>query len=106
MKIEPHTITVRELVAGYRNGEEEGVVAYGGKLDVRPKYQREFIYSDDEQKAVIDTVTKGYPLNVMYWAARMGVSGGPGCPGGGHLGEPAKGQSPSDPQANRRIRLT
>ena len=58
------------MVAGYRNDEEEGVVAYGGRLDVRPKYQREFIYSDDEQKAVIDTVTKGYPLNVMYWAVR------------------------------------
>ena len=70
MKIEPHTITVRDLVAGYVNSEEEGVVAYGGKLDVRPKYQREFIYSDVEQKAVIDTVTKGYPLNVMYWAVR------------------------------------
>ena len=70
MKIEPHTITVRDLVAGYANSEEEGVVAYGGKLDVRPKYQREFIYSDAEQKAVIDTVTKGYPLNVMYWAVR------------------------------------
>ena len=70
MKIEPHTIRVRDLVAGYRNDEEEGVVAFGGKLDVRPKYQREFIYSDDEQKAVIDTVTKGYPLNVMYWAVR------------------------------------
>ena len=70
MKIEPHAITVRDLVAGYVNSEEEGVVAYGGKLDVRPKYQREFIYSDVEQKAVIDTVTKGYPLNVMYWAVR------------------------------------
>ena len=70
MKIEPHTIKVRDLVVGYRNDDEEGVVAFGGKLDVRPKYQREFIYSDAEQKAVIDTVTKGYPLNVMYWAVR------------------------------------
>ena len=70
MKIEPHTINVRQLVDGYRNNDEEGVVAFGGKLDVRPKYQREFIYSDAEQKAVIDTVTKGYPLNVMYWAVR------------------------------------
>ncbi|MBR4652563.1 MAG: DUF262 domain-containing protein [Kiritimatiellae bacterium] len=70
MKIEPHVIKIRDLVAGYRNDEEEGVVAFGGKLDVRPKYQREFIYSDAEQKAVIDTVTKGYPLNVMYWAVR------------------------------------
>ncbi len=58
MKIVPYTIRVRDLVEGYRNDDEEGVVAFGGNLDVRPKYQREFIYSDDEQKAVIDTVTK------------------------------------------------
>ena len=70
MKIDLHEITVRELVDGYVNSEEEGVVAYGGKLDVRPKYQREFIYSDKQQQAVVDTVTKGYPLNVMYWAVR------------------------------------
>ena len=70
MKIELHKITVRELVAGYVNSEDEGVVAYGGKLDVRPKYQREFIYRPEQQEAVVDTVTKGYPLNVMYWAVR------------------------------------
>ena len=70
MKIEMHTITVRELVAGYVNSEEEGVVAFGGKLDVRPKYQREFIYKPEQQEAVVDTLTKGYPLNVMYWAVR------------------------------------
>ena len=70
MKIELHKITVRELVAGYVNSEDEGVVAYGGRLDVRPKYQREFIYKPEQQQAVVDTVTKGYPLNVMYWAVR------------------------------------
>ena len=70
MKIEMHTITVRELVDGYVNSEEEGVVAFGGKLDVRPKYQREFIYRPEQQEAVVDTLTKGYPLNVMYWAVR------------------------------------
>ena len=70
MKIELHTIKVRDLAVGYRNDEEEGVVAYGGRLDVRPKYQREFIYKPEQQQAVVDTVTKGYPLNVMYWAVR------------------------------------
>ena len=33
----------------------------------RPKYQREFIYNDVQQKAVIDTILKGFPLNVIYW---------------------------------------
>lgn len=70
MKIELHKITVRELVDGYVNSEDEGVVAYGGRLDVRPKYQREFIYKPEQQTAVIDTAMRGYPLNTMYWAVR------------------------------------
>ncbi len=48
MKIELHKITVHELVNGYVNSEDEGVVAYGGRLDVRPKYQREFIYKPEQ----------------------------------------------------------
>jgi hypothetical protein len=70
MKIELHEITVRELAEGYKDNAEEGVVGYGGRLDIRPPYQREFIYKDKQRDAVIDTVTKEYPLNVMYWAVR------------------------------------
>ena len=51
----------------YKNSEEEGVVSYGGKLNIRPKYQREFIYKDDKRNAVIETIKKDFPLNVMYW---------------------------------------
>ena len=71
MKIELHKITVRELTACYKDKEENGVVAYGGKLDVRPPYQREFIYKESQRNAVIDTLTQGFPLNVMYWAVRQ-----------------------------------
>jgi len=67
MKIDLHKIKVRHVVDGYKDSAEEGVVAYGGKLDVRPKYQREFVYKDKQRDAVIDTVRKGFPLNVMYW---------------------------------------
>ena len=70
MNIRLHEVTVRELVDGFADRAEDGVVAYGGRLDIRPKYQREFIYSEKQQQAVIDTVTKGYPLNTMYWAVR------------------------------------
>lgn len=69
MKIELHKIRVSELVDGYADNAEAGVVGYGGKLDIRPMYQREFIYKDKQRDAVIDTVRKDYPLNVMYWAA-------------------------------------
>ena len=70
MKIELKEITVRDLTAGYKDNDEDGVVGYGGHLDIRPPYQREFIYKDKQRDAVIDTVTKNFPLNVMYWAAR------------------------------------
>lgn len=70
MKIELKEITVRELADGYKDNSEEGVFGYGGKLDIRPPYQREFIYKDKQRDAVITTVTKDFPLNVMYWAVR------------------------------------
>ena len=50
--------------------EEAGVRGYGGKLDIRPAYQRELIYGAKERQAVIETVTQDFPLNVMYWSVR------------------------------------
>ncbi len=70
MKIELHYIPIRDLIEGYKDSQDEGVVAYGGRLDVRPKYQREFVYPDDKRNAVIETVLKGFPLNVMYWVKK------------------------------------
>jgi hypothetical protein len=70
MKIQLKEITVAKLTDGFVDNAEQGVVAYGGKLDIRPPYQREFIYKDKQRDAVIDTVRKDYPLNVMYWAVR------------------------------------
>ena len=70
MDIELREVTVAELVDGYRDDGDGGVVGYGGKLDIRPPFQREFVYGEKERNAVIDTVAKGFPLNVMYWADR------------------------------------
>lgn len=70
MKIQHTEITIRDLVKDYKDDEEGGVVGFGGRLDIRPPYQREFIYKDKQRAAVIDTVTRNFPLNVMYWAVR------------------------------------
>ena len=67
MKIQLKEITVAELVDGYADNADEGVVGYDGRLDIRPKYQREVIYKDKQRDAVIDTITKEFPLNVIYW---------------------------------------
>lgn len=72
MKIELKELTIKEVADGYidNSASEEGVFAYNGKLDIRPKYQRNFIYKPHQAKAVIDTVIKGFPLNVMYWVKK------------------------------------
>ena len=70
MKVEPKAIPVRALVKGYSDDGEGGVRGYGGRLDIRPPYQREFVYKDKQRDAVIETVTRDFPLNVMYWAVR------------------------------------
>ncbi|HRY59779.1 MAG TPA: DUF262 domain-containing protein [Patescibacteria group bacterium] len=67
MKIELHRIPIRKVIIGYKDSAEEGVVAYDGKLDIRPKYQREFVYNGKQRDAVIETIKNGFPLNVMYW---------------------------------------
>lgn len=67
MKIVQKKIKVKEVFDGYVNNDEEGIVAYKGKLNVRPPYQREFVYNDKQRNEVINTIYKNYPLNVMYW---------------------------------------
>ena len=67
MKIDLHRITVREVAKDYVDNAEEWVVWYGWKLNIRPKYQREFVYDDKKREAVVNSVRKDFPLNVMYW---------------------------------------
>lgn len=67
MKIQLNEIAIREVARGYVDNAEEGVVGYGGRLNIRPPYQREFIYDVAKRNAVLDTIRKGFPLNVMYW---------------------------------------
>ena len=67
MNIEKNDLTIAELFEGYEDRGDEGVVAYGGILDVRPPYQREFVYKEKQRDDVIRSVLRGFPLNVMYW---------------------------------------
>lgn len=70
MKVELHKIPIKEVVKDYKDSAEEGVTAYCGKLDIRPKYQREFIYKDKQRDEVVETVRKNFPLNIMYWVKK------------------------------------
>ena len=68
MKISTPVITVRDLVEAYCDMGQGGVIALGGKLNVRPAYQREFVYEPAERDRVMMSVYNGLPLNSMYWA--------------------------------------
>ena len=71
MNINERKITVRELVENFREDDTTSrVTAWGGKLDVRPEYQREFVYDDDKRDKVINTVLNWFPLNIMYFVER------------------------------------
>lgn len=73
MKIGLEHIAVKEIIKDYVDNAEAGVVGFGGKLNIRPAYQREFVYKEEQRNEVIRTLLRGYPtaefpLNVMYWA--------------------------------------
>ena len=67
MNIKLFEISIQEITNGYQDNGENGVIGYGGKLNIRPPYQREFIYDEKKRNAVLETIIKGFPLNVMYW---------------------------------------
>lgn len=74
MKITLVKRTIREIAENYNDNGEGGVYAYDNRLVVRPPYQREFVYNDAQRKAVIGTILKGFPLNVMYWSKNADLS--------------------------------
>ena len=68
MDIKLREIPVKWLYDGYKNDDENGVVGYGGKLNIRPAFQREFVYDNPTRDAVVRSVSNGFPINVMYWS--------------------------------------
>ena len=65
MKITQNNIRVKDIFDGFKDDGEDGVFAYGGKLTIRPPYQREFVYNQKQQEAVIQTILKGFPLRSL-----------------------------------------
>lgn len=64
--------TVEQICEGFTYNEAEGKGLFGlaGKLTIQPEYQRNYLYADrngNKEKAVIDSVLKGYPLGLIYF---------------------------------------
>lgn len=69
MKIEQMQVTIGQVYEGYINeGEtENGVIGFDDDLNIRPKYQRNYVYKDAKRDEVVRTVLKRFPLSVFYW---------------------------------------
>lgn len=67
MKIEKREIRIGDIVEGYIDNEERGCWGYRGLLNIRPAYQREFVYGQKDREAVIDSIKNNMPLNTFYW---------------------------------------
>lgn len=72
MEIKLKEVTIAELYDGYEYDELNDILGYGGLLNIRPAYQREFIYKPGQEQEVIRSVLQGFPLNVMYWSDENG----------------------------------
>lgn len=67
MEIKKKNVPIRDIIVGYVDLGNEGVEALSGNLDIRPAYQREFVYTTEKQRAVIDSVRQHFPLGIIYW---------------------------------------
>ena len=71
MIIELKEITIRDVVKGYINNDESGCMAYSKKLNIRPAYQREFVYKEKQKNAVIETVKHSRWICTRHSSARL-----------------------------------
>ena len=63
-------ITIKDLVEGYQEDDEGKVQGYGGKLEIRPAYQREYIHENNPvfKENLIQSIYNQRPINLIYWA--------------------------------------
>lgn len=55
--------TIRELIDGFNEDiETNEVTSMNGRLNIRPKYQREFVYKMEQQESVIETVLEDFSI--------------------------------------------
>jgi len=68
MKITQKKVSVKDLTENYINTNEDGCWGLNKTLNIRPAYQREFVYKDAQRDAVIRSVRANFPLNTFYWS--------------------------------------
>lgn len=69
MKTTTIKISIRDLTKNFVDTQEEGVFGYDNKLNIRPSYQREFVYDEKKRSAVIKTIDdlSGEAIGIFQW---------------------------------------
>ena len=65
MNIKLHEISVRDLVSGYADSGDEGVVGYGGKLDIRAFDDNTRLEAYERQHGICPLCGAHFELNEM-----------------------------------------
>lgn len=68
MKFDVRKVKLGAIYEGFADDDVIGVIGLGGKLNIRPAYQREFFYKGKALLDVIRTIQEKAPLGLMYWA--------------------------------------
>lgn len=69
MEITEKKIKIVDLIKGFTEDDlNDDIRGYDGALNIRPAYQRNLVYNEEKQKAVINSILHGFPINVMYWS--------------------------------------
>lgn len=64
-------ISIRDIIENYKNLGMDGVYAFNDELEVRPPYQREYVYAGTgKDVAVIDSIIHEYPIGMIYWCKK------------------------------------
>lgn len=59
LQITTKDVSIKDLVNGYKDNGDQGVIAFNGNLDIRPPYQRELVYNMAQMQNVLRSVIKG-----------------------------------------------
>lgn len=58
---------IKDLIEDFKDSKNSSPTAFGGKLEVRPHYQRLFVYKPKMQAEVINSIRNGTPLGPMIY---------------------------------------
>lgn len=72
MKTRLQFLTIKELIEGFEFSTQlnKGLYGMDGKLVIQPEYQRNYVYKEDQQEALIRSLLQGLPIGLMYFVSK------------------------------------